>query len=338
MIIMLMTTSSGNLKRSINTKTVHVTAGDFMCNEFHNKKNVSVTSGNQAVFPYGTNGFPCELYYDNIDECVNHVVDWHWQLELEFAIVQKGSIELTVQKDVVTIHENEGYIIFPNKLHQVKKNGNQCGIYRTIIISPQLIYGDSRSILFHKYYLAVIKAVSNGFMILNRETPYGKSIMEELEAAIQLLTRPSLRFELDIHKHFINIWSNIYGSVQDTHYYNPKSSSKDEDLTNQILSFIHTNYKYDISLYDIAKSGSISKSECSRLFQRVFSCTPFEYLTNYRLLKSQEYLRDKTYSITDIAGLVGYNSVNYYTTVFRKNLGYTPSQYKKLLKQSVANM
>ena len=71
--------------------------------------------------------------YTHLDECVNHVVDWHWQLELEFAIVQKGSIELTVQKDVVTIHENEGYIIFPNKLHQVKKNGNQCGIYLSLI-------------------------------------------------------------------------------------------------------------------------------------------------------------------------------------------------------------
>ena len=121
---------------------------------------------------------------------------------------------------------------------------------------------------------------------------------------------------------------------RDNHNYNARFSTKDEDLTNKILLFIHTNYKYDISLCDIAKSASISKSECSRLFQRALSCTPFEYLTNYRLSKSQEYLSNESYSITNIAGLVGFNSANYYTTVFRKNLGYTPSHYKKLLRQS----
>ena len=305
-----------------------------MCNEDNNRRTVTVTSNNQAIFPYGTYGFPCELYHDNIDEFTNHVVDWHWQLELEFGVVQKGSLELTVQKDVITVHENEGYIIFPNKLHKVQKNGDQCGIYKTVILSPQLIYGDNKSILFHKYYLAVLEAVSNGYIILNRDTLSGKSIMEDLDAVIQLFSRPSHTYELDIHQHFVHIWANLYDRVQDNHNCNARYSTKDEDLTNKILLFIHTNYKYDISLCDIAKSASISKSECSRLFQRALSCTPFEYLTNYRLSKSQEYLSNESYSITNIAGLVGFNSANYYTTVFRKNLGYTPSHYKKLLRQS----
>lgn len=339
MIITDMKTSSGNSKQLIKTKAGYqLQRVIFMRNEINNKRRVPVTSGNQAVFPYGTYGFPCELYYDNIDDFAGGTVEWHWQLELEFAVVLKGSIELTVQNDVITVHENEGYIIFPNKLHKVKKNGGQCGLYRTVIISPQLIYGDSRSILFHKYYLAVIDAVSNGFILLNRENSFGNNILDELAAAIQLLTRPSLNYELEIHRRFVNIWSILYGGVQDAHERSPRVSSKDENLTNKILSFIHTNYKYDISLDDIARSGSISKSECSRLFQRTLSCTPFEYLTNYRILKSQEYLSGGDYSITDIAGLVGFNSVNYYTTVFRKNLGFTPSQYKKQLKLSFAQM
>ncbi|ANU50042.2 hypothetical protein ADH76_05995 [Enterocloster clostridioformis] len=307
--------------------------GDSMC-KTGNKRTVSILTNSQAVFPYGKYGFPCELYQDNIDDFDNCAVGWHWQLELEFAIIQKGSIDLYVEKGVINIKENEGYIIFPNRLHCMKKAGFQNGIYKTIILAPQLIYGDNNSILFHKYYLTVVEAITNGYIVLNDSTTYGKNIIEELKIAIQLLMHPSLKYELEIHKHFINIFSNIYDSVQEKHFSTLKISAKDEALTEKILLFINANYLYDVSLNDIAKSGNISKAECNRLFQRVLSCTPFEYLTKYRISKSQEYLGDENYSITDIAGLVGFNSINYYTTVFKKQIGFTPSQYKKMLRQS----
>ncbi|MGL5433964.1 MAG: helix-turn-helix transcriptional regulator [Lachnospiraceae bacterium] len=304
-----------------------------MCKS-NSKRKIPISNNSQAVFPYGKYGFPCELYNDNIDDFDNCTVEWHWQLELEFAIVQNGSIDLFVQKDVIRIREHEGYIIFPNQLHCMKKSSNQNGIYKTIILDPQFIYGDNNSILFYKYYLSVVNALSNGFIILNDNIPHSKNIIEELNNAIKLLMQPTSMYELEIHKHFINIWSSIYDSVQKIHFSNLKISARDEALTEKILLFIHSDYLYDICLGDIAKSGNISKAECNRLFQRTLSCTPFEYLTKYRISKSQEFLGDESYSITDIAGLVGFNSVNYYTTVFKKHIGYTPSQYKKLLKQS----
>lgn len=309
-----------------------------MRNRDNDKRRVPISGNSQAVFPYGKYGFPCELYNDDIDEFVNCMVEWHWQLELEFSVIQKGSVDLFVQNNIITVHENEGYIIFPNKLHKVQKDGENNGIYRTMIVSPQLIYGDNKSILFHKYYLSVIDTVTNGFIIFNNGMSRSKNILRELDATIKLMAEPSPKYELEIYKHFINIWEDIYDSVQDTLCCNSMISEKDEELTKKILLFIHTNYSNEISLNDIARSGNISKSECSRLFQRALSCTPFDYLINYRISKSQEYLGNEKYSITDIAGLVGFNSVNYYTTVFRKHLGYTPSQYKKLLKQSFAKL
>lgn len=334
---MHMIISSGNLKQLTDSNMAIITAGDYIFNKTSPMQKVSITEDKQAVFSYGAYGFPCELFNDSIDDFYNGVVDWHWQLELEFSIVEKGSINLVTKNDVVTVREGEGYIVFPNQLHKIKKNNDQCGIYHTIIISPEFIYGDNRSILFHKYYLAVIDALSNGFMVLRKDFFGGSDILSDLASVIHLLNHPSPKYELDIHTYFLNIWSTIYDHVQNENCSIPKFSSKDEAITQKILLFIHTNYQYDISLCDIARSGNISKSECSRLFQRVLFCTPFEYLTHYRISKSQEYLCKESYSITQIAGLVGYNSVNYYTTVFRKYLGYTPSQYKKQLTLSFSN-
>lgn len=214
---------------------------------------------------------------------------------------------------------------FPNKLHKVKKNGGQCGLYRTIIISPQLIYGDSRSILFHKYYLAVIDAVSTGFILLNRDNSFGNNILDELAAAIQLLTRPSLNYELEIHRRFVNIWSILYGGVQDAHDRSPRVSSKDENLTNKILSFIHTNYnvRYHSGWYRKERQHQQIR------VQQAFSA----YSLLYALWVSDKLQDSQKSGIFERrglfhhgnAGLVGFNSVNYYTTVFRKNLGFTPS-------------
>jgi AraC-like DNA-binding protein len=295
------------------------------------KSTIPITSSRQAIFPYGKQGFPCQLYSENINNFNNSMVESHWHLELEFGIVEEGMINLFVHKNVFSIHENEGYIILPTELHQVKKADNQPGIVKTIIINPKIIYGDSKSILFHKYYLPVINTISDGMIMFNNHTPHNKNIRKELNDVIQLLTFPCPKYELEIYKCFINIWSYIYDSMQKSIYCDSVTSEKDQKLLKKILQFIGANYLGDISLNDLSKSGNISKSECNRLFQRTLSCSPFEYLINFRISKSQEYLSDEKYSITDIAGLVGFNSVNYYTTVFKKHLGYTPTEYKKML-------
>lgn len=274
------------------------------------KRKIPISHNNQAVFPYGKYGFPCELFFDNIDDFDNSNVNWHWQLELEFSIVQKGSIELQVQKNTLHIAEGEGYIIFPNKLHEVRKHKTNVGIYKTIIADPKLIYGDNASILFHKYYLPVLATLPQGFMLFNKGTLCNKKIMDELDTISDLLIGSPKNYELEIHKCFLDIWAIIYDSIQNISSVSNTSTLKDENLTKKILLFIHTNYSYDISLAEIASSGNISKTECNRLFQRSLSCTPFEYLINYRISKSQEYLANDNYTITEIAQMAGFNSVN----------------------------
>lgn len=305
-----------------------------MQNTENGKRKVPVSYTGQAVFPYGRYGFPCELYHDNIDEFDSCTVASHWQLELEFAFVEEGTVDLFVQKECCHICENEGYLIFPNVLHSIRKSDTKSGIYKTIIVSPQFIFGDNSSILFQKYYIPVANAVPTGVILLKPDNSRSSHIMEKFYAAVRSLCSPSSAYELEVHKHLIDIWTDIYDTMQNALSKNALISAKDEELLKCIQLFIHTNYVNDISLDDIAQSANISKSECNRLLGRTLSCTPFDYLTRYRLSKSLEYLAYDNFTITEIAGKTGFNSVSYFTTVFKKHLGYTPSQYKKMQKRS----
>lgn len=102
------------------------------------------------------------------------------------------------------------------------------------------------------------------------------------------------------------------------------SSSQIADAVKQI----NTNYNSDISLAELSQSLGISPSQLSRLFHKEIGISPIEYLTNVRLEHSMQLLAMTNLGINEIASLCGFSNGNYFTKVFKKKLGFTPSNYR----------
>ena len=107
----------------------------------------------------------------------------------------------------------------------------------------------------------------------------------------------------------------------------PSDKSK-YDRIRDIVSYIEKNYATQITLDNISQSIHICKSECSRFFKKYMNITLFEFIAQYRIEKSINYLINTDYSIIEIANLVGYNDSNYYAKVFHKIKGCSPKQYR----------
>ena len=87
-----------------------------------------------------------------------------------------------------------------------------------------------------------------------------------------------------------------------------------------------------LTLDKIADSILVSKSECCRCFKRAIGLTPIEYLMKYRIMESAVRMKQKeSESISEIAGTVGFNNTSYYSKVFKKMMGCTPSEYRQSL-------
>ena len=102
------------------------------------------------------------------------------------------------------------------------------------------------------------------------------------------------------------------------------SGSQITDAVNQI----NANYNTDISLSELSKNLRITSSQLSRLFHREIGISPIEYLTNVRLEHSMQLLTMTNLGINEIATLCGFANGNYFTKVFKKKLGFTPSKYR----------
>lgn len=69
----------------------------------------------------------------------------------------------------------------------------------------------------------------------------------------------------------------------------------------------------------------------SRFFRTAYNRTFLEYLTSYRIERAEELLRQTDIPVREIAPRVGYTDANYFTKVFKRHCGCTPTDYRSRL-------
>jgi len=108
------------------------------------------------------------------------------------------------------------------------------------------------------------------------------------------------------------------GSKDHTHY-----------LIKKAIDFIEESYSRDISLNEISEALNISSYYFSKLFKDETGEGFVEYLTRKRVEKAKEMLKDPEKSIKEIGSECGYADPNYFSRIFKKSTGMTPTEYKE---------
>ena len=101
------------------------------------------------------------------------------------------------------------------------------------------------------------------------------------------------------------------------------------DYIENALKFIQYNYSHSIDISSIAASLGISRSHLYRVFIKHLGLSPNDYLTQYRINRACSLLRNSKLTISNIANSVGYDDPLYFSRVFKKVKGVSPSIYLK---------
>lgn len=99
-------------------------------------------------------------------------------------------------------------------------------------------------------------------------------------------------------------------------------------VTQMMEEYIEANYKYDISMQDAAKAMNYSETYFSKLFKQCFQKNFTTYLTEYRVEEAKRQLQQPTVNVKDVGKAVGYGDSNYFTKVFRRITGMSPTEYR----------
>ncbi len=100
-------------------------------------------------------------------------------------------------------------------------------------------------------------------------------------------------------------------------------------LIRDAMNYISARFSQPITLQEVADHLHLNPSYFSRIFKRSFGSSFKEYLTSVRIEEAKRLLSHTDYSLLDIAVAVGFENQSYFTSVFKKNTGMTPGQYRK---------
>ena len=108
------------------------------------------------------------------------------------------------------------------------------------------------------------------------------------------------------------------------------SGNKNRSILKTAVDFIDSHYmEENMSLNKAANAANVSANHFSALFSQNMGQTFIEYLTNLRMNKAKEYLRCTSMRSSEIAGEIGYKDAHYFSYLFKKTQGMTPSDYRK---------
>lgn len=112
---------------------------------------------------------------------------------------------------------------------------------------------------------------------------------------------------------------------------NEYTSSKDIAKLSSAISYIHENINTkNISVAYLARLSKISEVHFRRLFKKVYSVSPNKYIINLRINSAKELLGYKSYSISKISEALGFENQYYFSYVFKRETGLSPSEYREL--------
>lgn len=104
------------------------------------------------------------------------------------------------------------------------------------------------------------------------------------------------------------------------------------EFLNRVQTYLENNIQRRLTLSDICRDNLVGRSYLQKVFREKTGGGAMEYFGNLKIQKAKEMIREGSHNFTEIASLLGYNSIHYFSRHFKKVTGMTPSEYASSVK------
>lgn len=107
--------------------------------------------------------------------------------------------------------------------------------------------------------------------------------------------------------------------------------SPKEKRVSEIVTYINSNYQYNITLDTLCKELYINKFYLCHIFKEITGLSVIDFINTKRLAEAERLLKYSSLSITDICQAVGFNSISHFINLFKKSYQCTPRAFRNSL-------
>jgi YesN/AraC family two-component response regulator len=110
---------------------------------------------------------------------------------------------------------------------------------------------------------------------------------------------------------------------------NRELSQQAQRLVRQAMAYVHEHYAEPLSRTDLAQHVALSEDYLTACFRKELGVTPITYINRFRVNQAQQLLLDTGRTIAEIARDVGFSDSGYFSRVFRREVGLSPTDYRQ---------
>lgn len=279
------------------------------------------------IIQYDTIGIPLYIRTDNLATYPDKRALCHWHEDIEFIHIQKGNMYYRINGSRVLLQENDCIMVNARQMHYGYSFQNQDCAFSCVLFHPQLFSGNQ--LLIQKYILPLTCNSNLEFIHFDQQNPLHQDVADSLGQIVELKKQARSGYEMAIIGIVNLLWSRLVQTAVITAPEPADHSGTDLSLQRDMVSYIYQHYTDRITLADIAAAGNVSRSKCCAIFKYFLQQSPIDFLNHYRLKVSCNLLKKQELNVTQVAIACGFNHLSYYSKLFYRNFGCTPSEYRR---------
>ena len=241
----------------------------------------------------------------------------------EFCYIARGSVEWWIRQRVYDVGPGDVYVTKPDEPHGgVNAVLHPCELYwLTVRLPPSgRLAGLARE---------DGAALARGFHQLQwRCFPGSTHLRDAFERILQEHRAPAplsgLRARTALHELMITI-------LRDHDAHQARQQDKSQRVSEPVrtaLRWLEAHLEADVPIDEVAAHVGLGASRFHERFRDEVGFTPAEWRTRQRIQRAKQLLRSSEHTVTEIAMRCGFNTSQYFATVFKRLVGLTPGQYR----------
>ena len=238
--------------------------------------------------------------------------------------MRKGALEYATRAGAFVMRAGGGCLINAGVLHRCGALGGMGGVEYTVQQFGRAAIAGADSV--QRRYVAPLAAC--GALEALPLAP-GCAAIAAMEEAFHAAEAEPEGFEMAVCAAILRAWLALWPLAKPLLEREGAPDRPESARVKQMLVFMRDHYFEDIRLADVAAAAGVCVRECLRCFRQELGMTPLSCLTQLRVRRAAQLLRETARPVTDIALSCGCSSPSYFGKVFRRQMGVSPGDYRR---------
>jgi len=267
-------------------------------------------------------------YFEFSDDFVD-ILEAHEEWELVY--IDRGECDIVAGESLFTLKQGEMYFHKPHEPHMLKTiKGVAPNVFIITFSSPSVAmsYFEEKKIhasMSTKQHISAIIHEAQGTFDLPFNTPDMKGLKLKSNGSLWGGAQTVfLRFELMLIE---IIRENNYYTEQKKMFF-PKDIIDDE-FALKIIAFMEKRIYGKFTMSELSRELSFGKTYISKYFSKVSGYSIVNYFTMMKINEAKRLIRETSHNFFEISEMLMFTNSHYFSSVFKKYTGMTPTQYKK---------